>query len=249
MGEPRMIAMLQWTTLAVCALVAIARIPSAIRGENRSMFFVYAFMTAAILLSIDAPYLAVDMVLGGINVANLLLRFIIFGTVFALGLRISRGFGADDALRLLTGLPGIAFAAAASVAVVVVFLMMDTVGSSAGLIAVYDKDAYNAALVEIYGAAGRLYPAYITLALFPAMVRAVRSSMPGLVRLGAALLALGSVAITLSLLSPVIPESLAYLRFIFSYTAILSLVLGLALIWLSKIAALKSRTVHPRLTG
>lgn len=242
-----MIAILQWTTLAVCALVAIARIPSAIRGENRSLFFVYAFMTAAILLSIDAPYLAVDMVLGGINVANLLLRFIIFGTVFALGLRIARGFGADDALRLLTGRPGIAFAAAASVAVVVVFLMMDTVGSSAGLIAVYDKDTYNAALVEIYGAAGRLYPAYITLALFPAMVRAVRSSLPGLVRLGAALLALGSVAITLSLLSPVIPDSLAYLRFIFSYTAILSLVVGLALIWLSKIAALKSRTVRPRL--
>ena len=48
-----MIAILQWTTLAVCALVAIARIPSALRGENRSLFFVYAFMTVAILLSID----------------------------------------------------------------------------------------------------------------------------------------------------------------------------------------------------
>ena len=190
-----MIAILQWTTLAVCSLAAIARIPSALRGENRSLFFVYAFMTVAILLSIEAPYLAVDSVLGGTNLANLLLRFIIFGTGFALGLRIARGFGADDALRLITGPPGIMFVGAASVAVVVVFLMMDTAGSSAGLIAVYDRDARNAALVEYYGAAGRLYPAFITLALLPAMVRAVRSGLPALVRLGAGLLAAGSVAI------------------------------------------------------
>lgn len=244
-----MIAILQWTTLTVCALVAIARIPSALRGENRSLFFIYAFMTVAILLSIEAPYLAVDRVLGGLNLANLLLRFIIFGTVFALGLRIARGFGADDALRMITGPPGIAFAGAASVAVVAVFLMMDTAGSSAGLIAVYDRDAHNATLVEYYGAAGRLYPAYITLALFPAMVRAVRSSLPALVRLGAALLALGSVAITLSLLSPVIPASLAYLRFIFSYAAILCLVVGLAVIWVSKMVAAKAPKAHPGLTG
>ena len=169
--------------------------------------------------------------------------------VFALGLRIARGFGADDALRLITGPPGIVFAGAASVAVVVVFLMMDTAGSSAGLIAVYDRDARNAALVEYYGAAGRLYPAYITLALFPAMVRAVRGGLPGLVRLGAALLAFGTVAITLSLLSPVIPASLAYLRFVFSYNAILGLVMGLAAIWLSKILARKTRNAHTGLTG
>jgi hypothetical protein len=236
-----MIAILQWTTLAVCALVAIARIPSALRGENRSLFFIYAFMTAAILLSIDAPYLAVDRVMGGMNIANLLLRFIIFGTVFALGLRIARGFGACDALRLITGRPGIAFAAAATVVVVVVFLMMDTAGSSAGLVDVFAKNARNAALVEYYGAAGRLYPAFITLALFPAMLRAVRSKLPGLVRLGAGLLAVGSAAITLSLLSPVIPPSLAILRFVFSYTAILCLVIGLTVIWLSKIVAGKAQ--------
>ena len=244
-----MITILQWTTLAVCSLAAIARIPSALRGENRSLFFVYAFMTVAILLSIKAPYLAVDSVLGGTNLANLLLRFIIFGTVFALGLRIARGFGADDALRLITGPPGIVFAGAASVAVVVVFLMMDTAGSSAGLIEVYDKDARNAALVEYYGAAGRLYPAYITLALLPAMVRTVRSRLPGLVRLSAALLATGSVAITLSLLSPVIPPSLAYLRFVFNYTAILCLLVGLAMIWLSKAVARKTRKMQTDLTG
>ncbi|MET1022155.1 MAG: hypothetical protein ABWX69_08155 [Arthrobacter sp.] len=248
MGEPRMIAILQWTTLAVCALVAVFRLPSALRGENRSIFFIYALMTAAILLSIDAPYVAVDQVMGGVNLANLVLRFVIFGVIFALGLRIAQGFSADEALRLITGRAGIVVAAAASVAVVVVFLMMDTAGSSAGLIAVYDKDARHAALVEYYGAAGRLYPAYITLALFPALVRTVRSKLPGLVRLSAALLAVGSVAITLSLLSPVIPPSLAYLRFVFNYTAVLCLVAGLAVIWLSKAVAKRTRKMQTDFT-
>ena len=240
-----MIAILQWTTLAVCSVVALARIPSAIRGENRSLFFIYAFMTVAILLSIDAPYLAVDQVLGGTNLANLLLRFIIFGAVFALGLRIARGFGADDALRLITGSVGMVVLGAASVVVMVVFLMMDTAGSSAGLAEVSAKDVRNAALVEYYGAAGRLYPAYVTLALLPAMVRTLFSSLPGLVRMSAALLAVASVAITLSLLSPVIPPSLGFLRFVFNYTAILCLVLGVALIWLGKTLAERTPKTKP----
>ncbi|WP_427133719.1 hypothetical protein [Pseudarthrobacter sp. S9] len=232
-----MIGILQWTTLAVCGIVALARIPSALRGENRSLFFVYALMTVAILLSIDAPYLAIDQALGGTNIANLVLRFLIFAAIFFLGLRVARGFSSDDALRLITGPIGIAVAAAASLAVVVVFLMMDTAGSSAGMVAVFAKDARNAALVEYYGAAGRLYPAYITLALLPAMVRTATSSLPVLVRFSAGLMAAGSVAITLSLLSPVLPPALGYLRFIVNYTAILCLVVGLALIWLGKVLA------------
>ena len=70
-----MIAVLQWSTLAICALIAIARIPSALRGENRSLFYIFTLMTLAILLSIEAPYVAIDQALGGINLANLLLRF------------------------------------------------------------------------------------------------------------------------------------------------------------------------------
>ena len=232
-----MIAILQWTTLAVCGVLTLARLPSAVRGENRSMFSIFALMTLAILLSIDAPYLAVDEALGGMNIANLVLRFVIFAAIFFLGFRVARGFSAHDALRLITGPVGIAVAAAASAAVVAVFLMMDTAGSSAGMAAVFAKDERHAALVEYYGAAGRLYPAFITLALFPAMVRTLRSGLPVLVRSSAALLALGTVAITLSLLSPIIPPSLGFMRFVFNYSAVLCLVLGLSLIWLAKALA------------
>jgi len=232
-----MIAILQWTTLAVCCVVTLIRVPSVLRGENRSLFWIFALMTLAILLSIDAPYLAVDQVLGGMNFANLVLRFVIFGGIFFLGIRLARGFSACDALQLITGPVGITVAAAASIAVVAVFLMMDTAGSSAGLVAVFAKDGRNAALVEYYGAAGRLYPAFITAALFPAMVRTLRSGLPALVRSSAALLALGTVAICLSVLSPVIPSSLGFMKFVFNYSAVLCLVLGLSLIWVAKTLA------------
>jgi hypothetical protein len=232
-----MIAGLQWTTLAVCAIVAAIRVPSALRGENRSLFGIFALMTLAILLSIDGPYVAIDQVLGGTNITNVILRFDVFAAIFLLGFRVARGFGADDALRLITGPVGIAVAAAASLTVVAVFLMTDTAGSSAGLVGIAAKTPRNAALVEYYGAAGRLYPAYVTLALLPAMLRTFRSRLPALVRASAALLALGTVGISLSLLSPVIPPALGFLRFVFNYTAVLCLVLGLSLIWLAKVLA------------
>ena len=232
-----MIAMLQWSTLGVCGVLTLARVPSALRGENRSLFAIFALMTLAILLSIDGPYGAVDQALGGLNIANLVLRFIIFAAIFFLGFRLARGFSADDALRLITGPVGIAVAAAASAAVVAVFLMMDTAGSSAGLVALAAKGGRNAALVEYYGAAGRLYPAFITVALFPAMLRTLRSGLPVLVRASAGLLALGTVATSLSLLSPVIPPSLGFMRFVLNYSAVLCIVLGLSLIWWAKTLA------------
>ena len=48
-----MIEILQWSTLAVCGSLALARIPSAIRGRNRSLFAIFVLATLAILLSID----------------------------------------------------------------------------------------------------------------------------------------------------------------------------------------------------
>lgn len=230
-----MIAILQWSTLAVCVVVAAARVPSAIRGENRSLFYIFALMALAILLSIEAPYLAVDQAMGGVNAANLLLRFVIFAAIYFVGVRITRGFNAADGYRLITGRVGMTVLALISLVVVAVFLMMETAGSSAGLSALSAKDGPNEVLVEYYAAAGRAYPAYVALVLLPAMCRACRSTLPSLVRLAAFLLALGSVAIGLSLLFPLIPPEWGSLRFVINYTAVLCFVVGLALIWAARV--------------
>ncbi|MUU70754.1 hypothetical protein [Pseudarthrobacter sp. GA104] len=230
-----MIEILQWSTLAICGLVAAARLPSALRGENRSLFYIFALMTAAILLSIEAPYVAIDQALGGINLANLLLRFIIFAAIYFIGIRVTRGFGAEGAYRLITGKPGMMVLAVVSLVMTAVFFMMDTTGSSAGLSAPSVRNQHNAILAQYYGAAGRAYPAYVGLVLLPAMVRAVRSRLPVLVRVAAALLALGGVAIGLSLLFPLVPPGWGAIMFVVNYTAVLCYVVGLALIWAARV--------------
>lgn len=235
-----MIEILQWSTLTLCGLVAIARVPSALRGTNRTLFYIFSLMTLAILLSIQAPYVAIDHALGGVNAANLLLRFVIFAAIFFVGIRVTRGFGADSAYGLLTGRIGLAVLGLISLAVLVLFLMMDTAGSSAGLVAVSGQSDRNGLLVEYYGAAGRAYPAYVSLVLLPAMVRACRSSFPLLVRAAAFLLALGAIAIGASLLFPALPPALASVEFVINYTAVLCFVIGLALIWVAKLRSGRS---------
>jgi len=232
-----MIATLQWTTLAICAAIALARVPSTLRGENRSLFGIFASITVAILLSIQGPYLVIDRALGGINLANLLLRFVIFGAIFFMGIRISKGFDAKDAYRFITGRAGLTVLAVISAVMVTLFFMMDTSGSSAGLTGVVGTDPWNSALLEYYGAAGRAYPAYVALALLPAMARAVTSRLPGLIRAAAALLGLGAVATGLSLSFPLIPPTLGQIEFMINYTAILCFVLGLALIWVARVVS------------
>lgn len=230
-----MIAILQWTTLAICAVIAIARIPSALRGENRSLFYIFTLMTLAILLSIEAPYVVIDQALGGINLANLLLRFVIFGAIYFLGIRVTKGFGADSAYRLITGKVGMMILLSISVLMVAVFFMMDTTGSSAGLVGPARLNARNGMLVEYYGAAGRAYPAFVSVALLPAMIRAAASTLPALIRVAAGLLGVGGIAITISLLFPVFPRSWDSVEFVVNYTAVLCFVIGLALIWAARV--------------
>lgn len=232
-----MIEILQWTTLIACGAAALSRIPNLVRKKNRSLFYVLALMTLAILLSIQGPYLAIDGLLGGTNLANLLLRFIIFGAIFFLGIRIANGFGDERSLRLIQGHAGSAILAVISVALLLLFAFMDTDGSSAGMMAVYAKDERNRVLTEYYGAAGRAYPAYVCLALLPAMLRAARSTLPATLRISALLLAIGGIAVILSLFFQAIPPALGYLTYVINYTAILCFVFGLALIWLAKVRA------------
>jgi hypothetical protein len=228
-----MIEILQWTTLIVCGAAAVSRVPNLVRKKNRSLFYVLALMTLATLLSIQGPYLVIDGLLGGTNLANLLLRFIIFGAIFFLGIRIANGFEDQRGLRLIRGHAGSAVLALISVALLILFAFMDTEGSSAGMMGVYAKDERNRVLVEYYGAAGRAYPAYVCLVLLPAMLRAVRSTLPALLRISALLLAIGGLAVALSVLFPVVPPAIGFVEFVINYTAILCFVVGLALIWVA----------------
>jgi hypothetical protein len=241
-----MIEILQWTTLIASGAAALSRIPNLVRRKNRSIFYALALLTLAILLSIRGPYLAIDALLGGINVANLLLRFIIFAAIYFLGIRIARGFGDNTGLKLIRGRTGAVVLGLISVALVILFALMDSEGSSAGMAAVSAKDPRNAALVEYYGAAGRAYPAYVCVAILPGLLRAVGSALPAQLRISALLMSIGAIAIPLSLLFPVIPPAVGYLRFIINYTSILCFIGGFVLIWVAKGQAARKQTASRR---
>lgn len=232
-----MIAMLQWTTLAVCGIVALARIPSAIRGENRSLFFIYAFMTVATLLSIDAPYTAVDSGLGSENYANLMLRFVIYGAVLLAGYRIAKAFDAQRSVRLIIGPVGIGVLSLIGIATLALFLLADTAGSVTGLTTLPSRSPENAVLIEAYAAAGRLYPSYVAACILPATYRAISQRLPKAIRAGALLLTVAFASMAFGSFFPLIPPEVGYVKAIINYVSVLCLALGLAAVWLSSLRA------------
>ena len=234
-----MIAILQWTTLAVCALVAIFRIPSALRGENRSLFGIFTLSTFAIMLSINVIYLPVDTWLGSENYANLILRFLIYAVVLLSGYKIAKGFDAQRSIWLIAGPVGLTVLALVAVATVVPFLLANTTGSSTGLGTLPDQSANNVDLIKLYTVVGRFYPSFVAACLLPATIRTMRSGLPRLPRSGAAILAVGAGAMILLSFSDLLPRHLAYLQYFISSAAILGLVLGLTLMWLSRVLATK----------
>ena len=234
-----MIAILQWTTLTVCALVAIARIPSALRGENRSVFGVFLLSTVAILLSIDASYMTIDAWLGSANYTNLILRFVVYGTVLLAGYRIAKAFDAPKSIRLIVGPVGKAVLTVVGIATVALFLLADTAGSATGLTGLPSRSPENATLIEWYAAAGRLYPAFVAACVLPATYLAISRRLPFAIRIGALLLTVAFAAMAFGTFFPLIPREVGYLKFIINYTSVLCLVLGLALVWISSLMAKK----------
>ncbi|OFI39185.1 hypothetical protein BIU82_15060 [Arthrobacter sp. SW1] len=224
-----MTAALPWLTLIVCVAMTAVRIPSAIRGRNRTMFFLFALLSADILLSIKEPYLAIDAVLGGFNLANLLLRFMLYGTFLLLGVKTAAAFGSEAGLRAIRGPVGLAVLGLVAALTAWIFFTMDTRGSSVGLSGLHQ----NAAL-ESYAALGRFYPGYVAVCLLPGIWKAVRSSAPTLLRIASATLFTGLVLLVLTQGFPLLPDGASWLRPVLNYSAALASALGMGGIWLSK---------------
>jgi len=241
-----MIAILQWTTLAVCALVAIFRIPSALRGENRSLFGVFLLLTVAILLGIDASYQTIDSWLGSENYANLLLRFVVYGTVLLAGYRIAKAFDAQRSIRLIIGPVGQGVLAVIGIATVVLFLFADTAGTDTGLRDLPARSPQNAALIESYAAAGRLYPSYIAACILPATFLAVSQRLPRAIRIGALLLTIAFAGMAFGTFFPLIPSEVGYVETVINFGSVLCLALGLAFVWLSSLRAKRVAGRNPR---
>jgi hypothetical protein len=235
-----MIATLQWGTLITCTVVLLLRVPDAIQGRNRAVFWILVLATLCSLLSVTGPYEAIDGALGGWNLTHLLLRFLVFAAVLLVGLRVATGLQDERGYRFIAG-PAGRWALALSAAVMVVtFFLMDTRGSSSGLLGIEDKGGPNAVLAPFYAAAGRTYPAFVSLALLPALLAIARSQLPRLVRAAALLTCLGALATAFTVPASFAPEDWFLAQQTVNYLAVVGYVLGLGLFWASGLAAKKS---------
>jgi hypothetical protein len=228
---------LPWITLVVCAGAALARVPSALRGVNPALFLIFLFATAAAVLSIQQFYLAVDAALGGMNIAHLLLRLIVFATIYLIAVRVTKGFGAPDAHRMIAGRPGLAVLAVFSAALVAVFLLMDPAASSPGFRDVAGASARNEALMPYYWAAARGYLAYVSLALLPALLRCVREKLPPLVRAGAGLMSAGAAFTVAGFCLELAPSQLLAAAPAVNNAAVVFYISGLVMVWLARVKA------------
>lgn len=223
---------LQWIALAVSAFFALLRLPAAIRGGNRGMFFALILLAVTMGLSIPAIYLPVDAVLGGVNVANLAIRYSVFAFLLILGMKAAVAFNATRAQRLISGPVGLAVVGTVSAAVTVLFVLSDLPESSAALAAYWDQDTVNA-----YGDTSRLYQIYVVSCLIPALFHcAADSSRRPDIRLSAGLISLGlsTVWVHSVLILSVWNLQLVVWDRILPYSAVIVISIGLALIWNSQ---------------
>lgn len=224
-----MTAVLPWATLLVCLAITIARIPSLLRGENRVVFYIFALITLDILLSIEAPYLAIDALLGGVNVTNLILRFLLYGTFLLMGIKIAMGFASRSAERAIRGPWGLTVLGITVALTTFFFVITDTRGSTAGMTGLTWGPS-----MEAYAALGRFYPGYVSACLLPAIWRTIVGRYPALLRAASALLFIGLALLLVSQLFPLIPLVHLWLRSLINYSAVLATAIGLAGIWFSK---------------
>ena len=235
-----MIATLQWGTLIICSVVLLLRVPDAIHGRNRTVFWILFLATLCSLLSVTGPYEAIDAALGGWNLTHLILRFLVFAAVLLVGLRVATALADTRGYRLVAGPAGAWALAISAAAVAVTFFLMDTRGSSVGMLGITENGGPNAALAPFYAAAGRTYPAFVSLALLPALLATARSPLPRLVRAGALMTCLGALATALSIPASFAPEAWILAQQTINYSAVLGYVLGLGLFWASGLAAKES---------
>lgn len=221
---------LQWAALILCGVGAALRVPGLAKGRGRSIFAALVLMAAAVALSLSPIYLVVDGFLGGVNLANLMLRLILFAVFLLLGIRMAAAFGSKLARRLIAGPFGLAVLALSVLATLYFFVASELPVSSRGLSAFEDQDT-----VQQYGTVGRFYPGYVSLCLLPAALASVldRSARP-MHRLAGVLLAGGFFLVVMFVVLRLFSVELRQWEVILPFTAILLTAVGLCLIWLSR---------------
>lgn len=236
-----MTMILQWSALAACLVCTIWRLPAMVKGRNRSLFWIFAMTTLAVALSIGSIYMPVDALLGGINIANVFLRVSLFAAFFLLAAKIAAAYNSPLARKLISGPVGIAVLAACSLGIWTSFFFSTKGPSSAGLSELPDEPA-----LAVYGWFGFAYMAYAAACVVIPTARAAFSRRPVLDRVAALLMCTGFSLVLATVPIQLVPTPNDALVAVVSFSAILLVAAGLALVWISFLRRPVTATGHSR---
>lgn len=223
-----MIDALKFCAMGLCLVLAATRLPD-LRHGRPGLFAVFLLTAVVIALNVDAVYLAVDRGLGGVNVAYLLVRFLLLGIFGVLAVKVAAAYQRRGSARFVAGPPGAATLAVSAVAMLVLFSIGAHPESSPGLQAYRDDP-----LILWFAKAGMLYPAFVAACLLGPVVRAAATSPRRPARAASALLALGFVVVLAITVLPLEGPVFEALNTALSYAATLSIGAGLTLIWIAR---------------
>ncbi|MHA7273690.1 hypothetical protein ACX80Z_09680 [Arthrobacter sp. TMT4-20] len=233
---------IQWIVLGLCIAFVLLRLPDAIRGRGRGIFTALVLLVIAVGLSLPQIYLPCDRFLGGINIANLIIRLSLYAVFVLLGLRIAAAFRSPRTRWLIVGPIGVTVLAVVVLATVVLFAMSDLPESSTGLFAYGGQET-----VRLYAEAGRLYPGYVAACLvLPALKDLADPAGRPAHRSASALLAVGFGAVVVFAVVSLVPgTSLGVWEIGLPFGAIVLVTSGLTIIWASRRRTeLSPRTNH-----
>ncbi|MBG6191714.1 hypothetical protein IWX64_002681 [Arthrobacter sp. CAN_A212] len=173
--------------LILCLVLAVLRVPAALKGKNRATLAAFVLVSVVIALAIPGIYLPVDQALGGVNAANLISRLTLNVVFVLVGLRVADALACRPVRKAITGAWGRRVFAGTSLAIIAMFWYADVPVSSMGLNAYADQF-----WVEMYRLASRVYPAFIAVLLVPWTFRAAleKTALPVL-RVASGLFATG----------------------------------------------------------
>lgn len=218
----------QWVTLAVLVGCTAWRLPSMLKGHNRSMFWIFASMTLCVALSIGPIYLSVDALLGQRNIANVVLRLSLFAVFFLLGSKIAAAYDSRVARRLIHGPVGIAVLVICSLGIWISYFASDVAGSSVGMGSLSGQTS-----IEVYKWFGLAYLGYVAAVAAIPTARAALHPRPLLARVAALFMSAGfaMTAALLPLHALELPS--ASIETTLAFAAIILVATGLSLVWLS----------------
>lgn len=220
---------IQWTAFVVCAVFAVVRLPGAIRGHNRAVTACLGLMAVGTGLGIEVFYLAADRLLGGVNVANLLIRFCVYALVLILGAKIAAAFKAQKSARFINGPIGWTVLGLTVLLTVYFFIVSDLPYSSTALA---EFEAQQS--VQVYGGLGRTYPGYVGACLLvPVFAAALDRRRSPAHRIGAALIGVGLAHVAVFAALRLVNLELGAANIILPFNAMILLCIGLAAIWVS----------------